>query len=152
MNIATAAPEAYKAMYALEKFLNESTLPKTLKELVSLRVSQINGCAFCVDMHAHDLRAGGETDERLFSVPTWREAPFYTDQERAAFRLAEEATVLGREGVSDEAWAEAKAHFDDETLAALIVEIATINAWNRYNIIVRTPPGILRKGQVKASA
>jgi AhpD family alkylhydroperoxidase len=139
-------------MYGLETFLAGSTLPKTIKELVKLRVSQLNGCAFCVDMHAHDLRADGETDERLFSLVTWREAPFYTDQERAALGLAEEATVIGRDGVSDEAWAEAQKHFDDETLAALVVAIATINAWNRLGVTLRMEPGLLRKGKVTPPA
>ncbi|MBP2479260.1 AhpD family alkylhydroperoxidase [Crossiella equi] len=145
MNIQELAPEAYKAMYGLEKFLHSSTLPKTILELVKLRVSQVNGCAFCVDMHAHDLKKDGETDERLFSVVTWREAPFFTDAERAALNLAEEATELGKHGVSDEAWAEARKHFDEQTLAALVVAIATINAWNRYGVTLRLTPGALRK-------
>jgi AhpD family alkylhydroperoxidase len=149
LDLSGLAPAAYKHMYALETFLAGSTLPRTIKELVKLRVSQLNGCAFCVDMHAHDLRADGETDERLFSLVTWREAPFYTEPERAALNLAEEATIIGRDGVSDEAWAEAQKHFDDETLAALVVAIATINAWNRFGVILRTEPGALRKGTVK---
>jgi AhpD family alkylhydroperoxidase len=146
MNIAELAPEAYKHMYALEQYLATSTLPATIRELVKLRVSQINGCAFCVDMHAHDLRKAGETDERLFSVVTWREAPFYSKQERAALALAEEATRLGHEGVSDAVWEEAKREFDEQTLAALVVAIATINAWNRYGVTLRLTPGALRKG------
>lgn len=145
MNIAQVLPEAYQLMYGLEKFLHGSTLPKTILELVKLRVSQINGCAFCVDMHAHDLRDMGETDERLFSLVTWWEAPFFTEQERAALQLAEEATRLGRDGVSDEAWGAAQKHFDDKTLATLVVAIATINAWNRFAVTTRATPGALRK-------
>jgi AhpD family alkylhydroperoxidase len=148
MNIAELAPEAYKHLLGLEKFLASSSLPATIRELVKLRVSQINGCAFCVDMHAHDLKAAGETDERLFSVVTWREAPFFTEPERAALALAEEATRLGPEGVSDRAWNEAKDYFDEPTLAALVVAIATINAWNRLAVTSRAPAGALRKGQV----
>jgi AhpD family alkylhydroperoxidase len=146
LDVTKFAAEAYRHMYGLETFLAGSTLPKTVKELVKLRVSQLNGCAFCVDMHAHDLKADGETDERLFSLVTWREAPFYTEQERAALNLAEEATIIGRDGVSDEAWALAQKHFDDETLAALVVAIATINAWNRFGVTLRSEPGLLRKG------
>jgi len=114
MNIAKWAPEAYQHMSALEGFLAKSTLPATIRELVKLRVSQLNGCAFCVDMHSHDLRAMGETDERLFSVVTWREAPFFTEEERAALALAEEATRLGPEGVSDDVWELASKRFDEE--------------------------------------
>lgn len=144
MKIAELAPEAYRHMYGLEQFLAKSTLPATIKELVKLRVSQINGCAFCVDMHSHDLKAMGETDERLFSVVTWREAPFFTEQERAAFALAEEATRLGPDGVSDATWEQAEGQFDEETLAALVVAIATINAWNRYGVTLRLTPGSQR--------
>ena len=144
MKIEELAPEAYKHMLALERFVANSTLPATVRELVKLRVSQINGCAFCVDMHAHDLRAMGESDERLFSLVTWREAPFFSEEERAALALAEEATRLGQEGVTDAVWAEAEARFDEETLAVLVVAIATINAWNRYGVTVRITPGSYR--------
>jgi AhpD family alkylhydroperoxidase len=144
MKIAELAPEAYRHMLELERFLTNSTLPATVRELVKLRVSQINGCAFCVDMHAHDLRSMGESDERLFSLVAWRDAPFFTEQERAALALAEEATRLEREGVSDAVWTEAEARFDEETLAALMVAIATINAWNRYGVTLRMTPGSLR--------
>ncbi|EWC64268.1 hypothetical protein UO65_0391 [Actinokineospora spheciospongiae] len=145
LDISGPAAEAYKHMYGLERFLAGSALPKTTRELVKLRASQLNGCAFCVDMHAHDLRADGETDERLFSVVTWREAPFFTPEERAALALTEEATVLGREGVRDEVWEEAREYYDDEQLAALVVAIATINAWNRFGTILRLVPGSMRK-------
>ena len=144
MNIAKLAPEAYQHMSALEGFLAKSTLPATIRELVKLRVSQLNGCAFCVDMHSHDLRAMGETDGGVFSVVTWREAPFFTEEERAALALAEEATRLGPEGVSDDVWEQASKRFDEETLAALVVAIATINAWNRYGVTPRLTPGSLR--------
>ena len=148
MNIAKLAPEAYRHMSGLEQFLADSPLPKTIKELVKLRVSQLNGCAFCVDMHSHDLKADGETDERLFSVVTWREAPFFTEQERAALALAEAATRLDPSGVPDDVWDQATKHFDEPTLAALVVAIATINAWNRYGVTLRLVPGSLRKPAV----
>jgi AhpD family alkylhydroperoxidase len=146
MDIAKLAPEAYRHMVGLERFLAGSTLPAGIKELVKLRASQINGCAFCVDMHSHDLKAAGETDERLFSVVTWREAPFFTEAERAALALTEEATRLGPHGVSDEVWERAKAQFDEPTLAALVVAIATINAWNRFGVTARLVAGSHRRG------
>ena len=146
MKIAEVAPEAYKHMYGLERYLASSSLPATIRELVKLRVSQLNGCAFCVDMHSHDLKDAGETDERLFAVVAWREAPYFTEQERAALALAEEATRLGPEGVSDEVWQQATKHFDEPTLAALVVAIATINAWNRYGVTLRLVAGSHRKG------
>ena len=152
MNLAELAPEAYRHMSGLERFLAESPLPKTIKELVKLRVSQMNGCAHCVDMHSHDLKADGETDERLYSVVAWREAPFFTAAERAALALAEEATRLDPAGVSEETWASAKAHFDDPTLAALVVAIATINAWNRYGVTLRLVAGSHRKVTAHAHA
>jgi AhpD family alkylhydroperoxidase len=142
------APEAYKHMYALEGYVQASSLPKTINELVKLRVSQLNGCAFCIDMHSHDMKEMGETDERIYGVAAWDETPFYTDAERAALRLAEEGTRLTTGRVSDEAWAEAQAHFDDETLNALVVAIAVINAWNRFGTILQTVPGSLRKKTV----
>jgi AhpD family alkylhydroperoxidase len=148
MDIAKLAPEAYRHMIGLERFLASSPLPAGIKELVKLRASQINGCAYCVDMHSHDLRDAGETDERLFSVVTWREAPFFTDAERAALALTEEATRLGPEGVSDEVWQQARAQFDEPTLAALVVAIATINAWNRFGVTLRMVAGSHRKAAV----
>lgn len=146
MNIGELAPEAYRAMLRLEKYLTESGLPHATKELVKLRVSQINGCGFCVDMHSHDAKAAGESDERLFAVAAWRETPFFTDAERAALALAEEATRLGDRGetVPDAVWDEAARHYEPEVLAALVVTISTINAWNRIAVTTRTVPGTLR--------
>ncbi|ONI91377.1 alkylhydroperoxidase [Actinosynnema sp. ALI-1.44] len=141
----TAPAEAYKHMFALEQWQQKSALSETIRHLVKLRVSQINGCAFCVDMHSHDMKAEGETDERLYSLVTWQETPFFTEQERAALRLAEEGTRLESGHVSDEAFEEARKHFSEEELGALVVTIATINAWNRYGTIMRTVPGSLRK-------
>ncbi|GAA2859386.1 carboxymuconolactone decarboxylase family protein [Streptosporangium fragile] len=147
INVAQLAPEAYRAMLGLEKFLAGSKLPHITKELVKLRVSQINGCAFCVDLHSHDLKEAGESDERLFAVTVWREAPFFTDAERAALALAEEATRLADRGeaVPDHVWEEAAAHYEPETLAALVVAISTINAWNRIGVTTRMVPGSLRQ-------
>ncbi|MER5649856.1 carboxymuconolactone decarboxylase family protein [Streptosporangium sp. NPDC002524] len=146
MNIGELAPEAYRAMLRLEKYLAESGLPHATRELVKLRVSQINGCGFCVDMHSHDAKAAGESDERLFAVAAWRETPFFTDAERAALALAEEATRLSDRGetVPDAVWDEAAGHYEPEVLAALVVTISTINAWNRLAVTTRMVPGTLR--------
>ena len=152
MDISKIAPEAYRAMLGLEKYLAASPLPKMTLDLVKLRVSQLNGCAYCVDMHSHDLKALGEPDERLFAVVTWREAPFFTPAERAALALAEEATRLGQHGVSDEVWAEAAAQYDEHTLAALVTAIATINAWNRFGVTLQLVPGSHRSPASAASA
>ncbi len=147
LNVAQHAKGAYEALLALEKWLHESSLPNSTLELVKLRASQINGCGFCVDMHSHDAKKGGESDERLFSLAAWREAPYYTEAERAAFALTEAATRLAdrAEAVPDEVWEEATKHYDDETLSALVVAIATINAWNRIGVTTRMVAGSLRR-------
>ncbi|MFB9679757.1 carboxymuconolactone decarboxylase family protein [Streptosporangium vulgare] len=146
MDIGELAPEAYRAMRQLERYQAESGLPHATRELVKLRVSQINGCGFCVDMHAHDAKASGESDERLFAVAAWRETPFFSDAERAALALAEEATRLSDRGetVPDAVWDEAARHYEPEVLAALVVTISTINAWNRIAVTTRKVPGTLR--------
>jgi AhpD family alkylhydroperoxidase len=144
INVAELAPEAYQAMFALEKYLAKSGLPHTTKELVKLRVSQINGCGYCVDMHSHDAKKAGESDQRLFAV--WRETPFFTDAERAALALAEEVTRLSDRGetVPDDVWDQAAAHYEPEVLAALVVAISTINAWNRIAVTSRMVPESFR--------
>ncbi|TDB97445.1 carboxymuconolactone decarboxylase family protein [Actinomadura sp. 7K534] len=141
MNVARAAQGGYKALLALEASLGESGVPKSTLYLLKLRVSQINGCAFCVNMHARDAQAEGETDERLWSVAAWREAPFYTDEERAALALAEAATRIGDNpaGVPDDVWNEAADHYDEKSLGGLVMAIAAINAWNRISVTVRNP-------------
>ncbi len=147
MNIAEAAPAAYAAMLGLEKHMAASSLPKSTYELVKLRASQINGCAYCVDMHSHEAKADGETDERLFAVAAWREAPYFTPAERAALDFTEAATRLadhGR-GIPDAVWAAAAEHYDEPTMAALVVAVTTINAWNRIAIATGAVAGSHRK-------
>jgi AhpD family alkylhydroperoxidase len=123
--------------------LEQSTLPMATQELMKLRASQINGCGFCTDMHAKDAVAAGETWLRLNLVAAWREATVFTDAERAALALAEEGTRLAdaHEGVSDETWAQVRKHYDDEQIGALVAVVAIINAYNRFNVIIRTPAG-----------
>jgi AhpD family alkylhydroperoxidase len=127
----------------------EPAIPKTVAELVRIRASQINGCGFCTDMHTKDALAAGETQQRLNLVAAWRDAAVFTEAERAALAMAEEGTRIAdaATGVSDESWQAARKHFDDEELAALIVEIAMINAWNRLNVIAGTPAGGYEPGQ-----
>ncbi|MGW1773213.1 carboxymuconolactone decarboxylase family protein [Streptomyces sp. NPDC002104] len=145
------AVKAWKHIIAASKALGDSTLPASTRELVMLRASQINGCAGCIDMHTKDAAAAGETAVRLNLVAAWREATVYTDAERAALLLTEEATRIADAagGVSDEVWANAAKHFDDEQLAALVTQIALINAFNRGNVIVQTPAGDYQPGQLQ---
>jgi AhpD family alkylhydroperoxidase len=135
--MAKVVPGAYEAMLGLERYAAANVDPQ-LYELVKLRASLINGCAFCIDMHSFDALKGGENQQRLFLISAWREVPhLYTDRERAALALTEEATRLGEHGVTDETWDAAAEHFTDTELANLVVAIATINAWNRFGVSTR---------------
>lgn len=131
------------------KVVSDSTLPAATQELVKLRASQINGCGFCTDMHTKDAAAAGETAQRLHLVAAWREAKVFTDAERAALELTEQGTRLADAagGVSDEVWANAAKHYDEEQLAALVAVIALINAYNRLNCIIQQPAGDYQPGQ-----
>src|SRR4051812_42236209 len=128
------APDAFRAMLALEHVAKSSGLEPALLELVRLRASYLNGCAWCVDMHTKDARAAGETEQRISAVPVWRDTPFFTPRERAALAWTEAVTLLGREGVSDQAYEAARAQFQEKELVALTVAIVAINGWNRLNI------------------
>ncbi|MEV0150228.1 MULTISPECIES: carboxymuconolactone decarboxylase family protein [unclassified Nonomuraea] len=140
------AAGGHRALAAMESFLNGSDAPQETLELVRLRVSQINGCGLCVDMHAHQGHQKGITQERLWAVAAWREAPFFTDAERAALALAESVTRIADnpDGVEEEVWREAAAHFDEPALAALVMAIASVNAWNRINVATRQIAGSYR--------
>ncbi len=142
-NPAMIVPGAMQALQALGKATERGGLPPRTRDLVLLRASQINGCSVCVDMHARDLRRAGETDERLFAVAAWRDAPYFTGAERAALALAEAVTRLSdrADPVPDEIWEEAARHYDEPALAALIISIALINAWNRLNVSTRQVAG-----------
>lgn len=137
-------PDSYRALRALEASTrDDAVLPHEVQELVRLRASQINGCGFCVDMHSHDALETGESVERLVAVAAWREAPWFTRQERAALALTEEMTRLADrpDAVGDEVWAEAAAVFDERALTLLVTTIATINAWNRISVATRQVAG-----------
>jgi AhpD family alkylhydroperoxidase len=140
-------PEALKALNTLGTSISKGGVPNTTLELVRLRASQINGCSMCVEMHARDLKKIGEKDERLFAVAAWREAPYFTDAERAALALTEAATRISDRGdaVSDEIWNEAARHYDEKALADLVLNIALINFWNRVNVTIRQVSGAMPK-------
>jgi AhpD family alkylhydroperoxidase len=140
-NFFTAAPNAYKAMCGLEEYLHNCGLEASLLHLVKLRASQINGCAYCLDMHWKDLKAIGESDQRLYSLDAWRECPWYSDRERAALTWTEALTLVTNGHVPDAVYQQVKAHFTEKELADLTLAVTTINAWNRISISSRTPPG-----------
>jgi AhpD family alkylhydroperoxidase len=140
LDLRAHAPAAYRDLVRLGRTASAELDPR-LHELVRVRASQINGCAFCIDMHAREARAAGESERRLYVLSAWREAPFFSAAERAALALTEAVTTLREGGVPDEVYRQAAAEFEPETLAALLFAIATINAWNRLSIAVRTPPG-----------
>jgi AhpD family alkylhydroperoxidase len=143
------AAKALKHIVAAGKALADSTLPAATRELVMLRASQINGCAGCIDMHTKDAAAAGESAVRLNLVAAWREATVFTDAERAALELAEQGTRIADAagGVTDEVWANAAKYYDEDQLAALVTQIAVINAFNRGNVITQQPAGDYQVGQ-----
>ena len=143
-NYAKLSSGGYQAMLGIEKYLAQCGLEEGLLHLVKLRVSQINGCAFCLDMHWKDLRAIGENEQRLYSLDAWRECPYYTDRERSALAWAEAVTLITDDHASDAAYEEANMHLSDKELSDLTFAIATINAWNRLAISSRTIPGDYR--------
>jgi AhpD family alkylhydroperoxidase len=134
------APDAAKAMYGLGAYLARCGLEPALLELVKIRASQINGCAFCIDMHTKDARAGGETEQRIYALNAWRETPFFTERERAALVWAEAVTRIGG-GVTDDLFAEVRKQFSEKELVDLTWAVAAINAWNRIAISFRSVPG-----------
>jgi AhpD family alkylhydroperoxidase len=144
-NPALVIPDALQHVLALHGVIKSGSVPSTTLELVNLRASQINGCGFCVDMHARDLKKARETDERLFAVAAWRESPYFTDAERAALALTEAATRLSdrAEAVPDEIWKEAAQYYNESELAVLILNIGMINFWNRLNVTVRQVAGAI---------
>jgi AhpD family alkylhydroperoxidase len=136
-----AIPDGYKALLGLENYLNQSSLDKKLLDLVRLRVSQINGCAFCIDMHWKDLRADGEGEQRLYGLDSWEESPYYDERERAALAWSEAVTRIHPDRVPDAVYDRARAVFEERQLADLTLAVVAINGWNRLNIAFRTPAG-----------
>jgi len=148
------APGAYHAMLGLEHYLHDSGLEEGLLHLIKLRASQINGCAYCLDMHWKDLKAFGENEQRMYSLDAWRECPYYSERERAALAWTEAVTLVTNGHVPDAVYEEVKTHFSEKELADLTVAVATINAWNRLAIAGRTTPGLyqLAKREMKKGA
>jgi AhpD family alkylhydroperoxidase len=142
-NPALTVPGAMGALQRLGTAAKRAGVPETTLYLIELRASQINGCSVCVDMHSRELKNAGEPDERIFTVAAWREAPYFTDAERAALALVEAATRLADrpDPVPDEIWDEAARHYDEPALGALVISIAAINAWNRINATTRQVTG-----------
>jgi AhpD family alkylhydroperoxidase len=140
---ALTLPGAYQALEAVHKSIDKGDLPRTTLELTNLRASQINGCSVCVDMHSRALRKVGEKAERIFAVSAWREAPYYSDAERAALALTEAASRLSdrADPVPDEVWEEAARHYNETQLGALVMSIGLINLWNRLNATTRQVGG-----------
>lgn len=136
---------AVKGLYSVEAALKETSLPKTLVDMVKIRVSQLNGCAFCVDMHSKEAKIHGEKELRLYHVSIWHESPLFTDKEKAAFRWAEVLTKITGEGASDSEYEAICKHFDEKELSDLTMAIASINAWNRLGVAFRSTPGALDK-------
>ena len=139
-----AAPGAYRAMQGLEKYVVECGLEQSLLELVRTRASQINGCAYCLDMHTKDARANGESEQRLYALPGWKEAPFYTERERAALLWTETLTLIADNHVPDEVYEQVRQHFSEAEVINLTLAVVAINGWNRIAISFRSLPGSYR--------
>jgi AhpD family alkylhydroperoxidase len=140
-----AAPGAYMAMRGLEAYVRQSGLEPTLLELVKTRASQLNGCAYCIDMHTKDARAHGETEQRLYALPAWRETPFFSDRERAALAWTEAVTLVADAPIDEDDYADVRDHFDEKSLVDLTLAIVAINGWNRLSIAFATVPGSYRR-------
>lgn len=141
LNALKIAPELYPKFLAIEKYVASCGLEHPLLELVRMRASQINGCAYCLDMHSKDARAAGETEQRLYLLNAWRESPFYSDRERAALEWTENVTLVSETNVPDEVYERVKRHFTPAELVNLTAAIAMINIWNRMSIAFRAVPG-----------
>lgn len=147
INFAKAAPEAHQALLRLSDYVKHSGLEESLLHLVFLRASQINGCAFCIDMHWKDLRALGHSEETMYMLDAWREAPSFTERERAALAWTEAVTLVTSGHVPDEVYQAARVQFSDAELVNLTLAIGGINTWNRLNIAFRTPSGAYRPAE-----
>ena len=143
---------ALRALYGFQTYLDESGLETSLLDLVKTRASQINGCAYCIDMHTKDARARGETEQRLYLLAAWRESPIYTGRERAALAWTEAVTLLADARVPDAVYEEVRPWFSDDELVSLTMAVAAINSWNRLNVALRTVPGDYQPGSAAAMA
>ena len=147
LNPFAISSEAYKALANVEAVLRGSSIEKTLRELVKVRASQINGCAYCIDMHWKDARAGGETEQRLYGLSAWEESAYYTERERAALAWTESATTLTKDHMPDALYEDVRKHFSEKEIVDLTFVVAVINAWNRLAIAFRAPAGTYEPGK-----
>lgn len=150
LNQAITGSKAYRAMSQLEHAVRNCGLESSLMELVKIRASQINGCAYCIDMHTKDARAAGESEQRIYLLSAWRESPFYSERERAALEWAESLTLIADNHVPDDIYQQVAVHFTEEELANLTLAVVTINAWNRFAISFRSEPGTYQPQQAAA--
>ena len=139
IKINQAEPAGYRAMVAMDKYVESTRLTQTHRDLIKIRASQINGCAFCIDMHTHDARKAGETEQRIYALNAWRETPFFTPEERAILALTEEVTLISNH-VSDSTYQQAAELFDEQYLSQIIMAIININGWNRIGIATGMSP------------
>lgn len=144
INFQAKGQNALKALFGVGAYLKKSSIEKNLQELIHFRVSQINKCAYCLDMHSKELREAGETEQRLYGLSAWRETPYYSDRERAALAWAE---AVNQCDIPDDVYEEVSAHFTEEELVDLTLTVGAINIWNRFNIAFRTVPGDYKVGQ-----
>ena len=146
-----SARGAYHALLGVEHYLQQSGLEESLQNLIKLRVSQVNGCAYCIDMHWKDLRAAGESEQRLYGLDAWEESPYYTDRERAALAWSEAVTNIQEGHVPDAVFEHVKNFFNDKELADLTLAITAINSWNRLSIAARTVPGTYQPAKTQGA-
>ena len=151
IDYAKVNPAASRAMYGLETYIRQCGLEHSLLELIKMRASQINGCAYCLDMHSKDARAAGETEQRLYTLNAWRETPFFTDRERAALEWTEAVTLVSENHVPDELYERVRKQFSEEELVNLTLAVVTINGWNRLAISFRAVPGEYQPKQQKSA-
>jgi len=134
LNIKLLEPEAYKAMYVMEQYLSTTNISLILKELIKIRASQINGCAYCIQMHTKEARNGGETEQRIYALSAWWESPLFTEQEKAALAMTDEITKISKRGLTEDTFQKVRENFDEKTIAQLIILINSINSWNRIAV------------------
>jgi len=152
INFLEKGAAAIKAMFGLGMYLAKSPVEQSLLHLIYFRVSQINGCAYCLDMHSKDLRADGETEQRLYTISAWRETPFYSDRERAALAWAEAVNNIDHGQIPDEIYEQARVEFSEEELIDLTLAVSTVSAYNRFNIAFRPEVGTYKPGMFKVRA
>jgi AhpD family alkylhydroperoxidase len=145
LDYAKASPEGYRAMLALNQFAETCGLEPSLLKLIKIRASQLNGCAYCIDMHTKDARAHGETEQRLYALSAWRETPFFSERERAALAWTEAVTLVADAPIDEDDYDDVREHFDEKSLADLTLAIVAINGWNRLSIAFATVPGSYRR-------